>query len=130
MAHFVLEYSDNIDSDILDLQQLLATLHSCARNTGIFPLKGIRSRAYACRHYRIADGNPNHMFVHLAVLIGAGRRDEDKMLVAKTLFAVYEDHFAACFERRGVALSFELRELEPVLKFNRNNIQDFLEEQA
>ncbi len=130
MAHFVLEYSDNIDNHTLALEQLFIKLHSSARETGIFPLKGIRSRAFACHDYRIADGNPKHMFVHLSVLIGAGRSEEEKMLAAKAFFAVYEAHFAACFEQRGVAMSFELRELEPVLKFNKNNIQDFLEEQT
>lgn len=128
MAHFVLEYSSNITRDRLQLQQLFEKLHTAAKETGIFPYKGIRSRAYACQDYRIADGNPEHMFLHLSVLIGAGRTDAEKEQASKAFFAVYEAHFASCFETRGVAMSFEMRELEPVYKFNKNNIQDYLDE--
>lgn len=125
--HFVLEYSDNIDRDTLAPQALFAALHERALATGLFPLKGIRSRAYACRDYRLADGNPAHMFVHLTALIGSGRSEQEKEAAARALFEVYEGHFAPCFERRGVALSFEMKELEPVLKYNRNNIEQYLE---
>ena len=128
MAHFVLEYSNNIDSNILSLQPLFEKLHNCARDTGLFPYKGVRSRAYPCDHFRIADGNPNHIFVHLTVLVGSGRTVAEREVAAKAIFAVYEDHFASCFEERGVAMSFELKELEPVLKYNKNNIQDYLME--
>ena len=126
MAHFILEYSDNIDNDTLDLQTLFANLHQAAVDTGLFPFKGIRSRAYACHDYRMADGNPEHMFVHLTVLLGAGRSLEEREAAAKQFFQVYSDHFDACFNQRGVAMSFEMKELEPVLKYNRNNIQDYL----
>ena len=125
--HFVLEYSDNIAGDTLALQTLFAALHECAVGTGLFPLKGIRSRAYACHDFRMADGNPEHMFVHLTALIGSGRSPEEKSAAAQALYAVYEAHFAPSFSQRGVALSFEMKELEPVLKYNRNNIQDYLD---
>ena len=126
MAHFVLEYSDNIDSDTLGLQALFSKLHQSAADSGIFPLKGIRSRAYACGDFRMADGNPEHMFVHLSVLLGAGRSMAQREAMATEFFKILEAHFADSFDRRGVAMSFEMRELEPVLKYNRNNIQDYL----
>lgn len=126
MAHFVLEYSDNIDAASLALQRLFEQLHDCARDSGIFPYKGIRSRAYVSHDYRIADGNPNHMFVHLTVLVGAGRSVEERETVAKQFFAILQRHFSHCLEVRGVALSFELKELEPLLKYNLNNIQNYL----
>ncbi|MFZ1386744.1 MAG: 5-carboxymethyl-2-hydroxymuconate Delta-isomerase [Thiolinea sp.] len=126
MAHFVLEYSDNISAEILNLQTLFANLHQAAVETDLFPLKGIRSRAYACHDYRMADGNPEHIFVHLTVLLGAGRSLEERELAAKSFFKVLEAHFASCFESRGVAMSFEMKELEPVLKYNKNNLQDYL----
>ena len=126
MAHFVLEYSDNIDKDTLAVQTLFANLHQAALDTGLFPYKGIRSRAYASHDYRVADGNPDHIFVHLTVLLGAGRSLEERESAARLFFAVLEKHFASSFEQGGVALSFNMKELEPVLKFNKNNIQDFL----
>ncbi len=126
MAHFVLEYSDNIDKADLALQDLFTQLHQAADETGLFPLKGIRSRAYACHDYRMADGNPEHMFVHLEVKLGAGRTMEEREAAAQSFFAVLSEHFAGSFEQRGVAMSFEMKELEPVLKYNKNNIQDYL----
>ena len=68
------------------------------------------------------------MFVHLTVLMGAGRTQDEKEKAAKAFFSVYEAHFIQCFEQRGMAMSFELKELEPVFKYNKNNIQDYLEE--
>ncbi len=128
MAHFVLEYSDNISAETLALQSLFKKLHSSAVDTGLFPYKGIRSRAYACHDYRMADGQAEHMFVHLTVLLGAGRTIEERELAAKGFFSVLENHFAACFDQRGVAMSFEMKELEPVLKYNKNNIQDYIKD--
>jgi 5-carboxymethyl-2-hydroxymuconate isomerase len=130
MAHFVLEYSDNIEPAVLAVQSLFGKLHAAARDSGIFPYKGVRSRAYACHDYRMADGNPRHMFVHLSVLIGPGRTMEEKEDVARQFFTILREHFARCFEERGVAMSFEMRELEPVLKYNANNIQDHLKDDA
>ena len=77
-------------------------------------------------HYRMADGNPEHMFVHLSVLLGAGRSMEERESAAQAFFEVLQSHFADSFKQRGVAMSFEMKELEPVLKYNKNNIQDYL----
>lgn len=126
MAHFVLEYSNNIASDTLALQSLFEKLHQAAVDTGMFPLKGIRSRAYACEDYRIADGNPDHIFLHLSVLLGAGRNLREREVAAKMFFNVLCTHFSESINTRGVAISFEMKELEPVLKYNKNTIQEFL----
>ena len=126
MAHFVLEYSSNVDSEDLNLQGLFAKLHESAVNCGLFPLKGIRSRAYRAEDYRMADSNPQYVFVHLSVLGGAGRSLQERESAAKGFFAVFEAHFAQSFERGGVAMSFEMRELESLLKYIKNNIQDYL----
>ncbi|WP_022954589.1 5-carboxymethyl-2-hydroxymuconate isomerase [Leucothrix mucor] len=128
MAHFVLEYSENLGlkNDQDAIQQLFADLHTAAEDTGLFPLKGIRSRAYCCEQYRLADGNPELCFAHLEVKLGAGRSLEDRQQAAEQFFAVFTQHFDSAFASKGVALSFEMKELEPVLKFNKNNIQDYL----
>lgn len=126
MAHFVLEYSANLGLSDDIVQTLMGQLHTAAQQTGLFPLKGIRSRAYVCNQYRMADGNANHGFAHLEVKVGAGRPLVDRQAAAEQFFSVFTQFFDSHFEHRGMALSFELRELEPVLKFNKNNIQDYL----
>lgn len=126
MPHFVLEYSDNLDQNDESIQSLFEQLHEAARATELFPFKGLRSRGYCCSQHRMADGNPNHGFAHLEVKIGVGRSMEEKQKAADSFFAVFCDHFETQVQKRGMALSFELRELEPVLKFNKNNVADHL----
>ncbi|MEM6582289.1 MAG: 5-carboxymethyl-2-hydroxymuconate Delta-isomerase [Pseudomonadota bacterium] len=126
MAHFIVEYSSNMDEAEIALEGLLESLHEAALSTGLFPLKGIRSRAHKCDTYRIADGNPDHAFVHLSVLIGAGREIDDQTQAAETIFSAFQNHFETSFAQRALALSFEMRELSPTLKFNRNNIERYL----
>jgi 5-carboxymethyl-2-hydroxymuconate isomerase len=126
VAHFVLEYSSNLSVDDESIQALFKALHDAADETGLFPLKGIRSRAYVCEQYRMADGNPDHGFAHLEVKLGAGRSLEDRQTAADSFFKVFCEHFDVEVAKRGMALSFEMKELEPVLKFNKNNIQDYL----
>lgn len=126
MAHFVLEYSDNLDPAQLELQTLFAALHHSAVDSGVFPLKGVRSRAYCCDCYRLADGNPAHGFVHLQVLMGAGRDQATRERVARAFFDTLKTHVSDRCSGHGLALSFELKELEPVLKYNHNTIADYL----
>lgn len=126
MAHFVLEYSDNLGQDQQSIQDLFKALHQAAEDTKLFPLKGIRSRAYCCEQYHMADGNPEHGFAHLQVLLGAGRTMQEKQGAADLFFDVFTKHFSEHHDKHGMALSFEMKELEPVLKFNKNNIQDYL----
>ncbi len=126
MAHFVLEYSDNLEQDQDTIQGLFSALHQAAEDTKLFPLKGIRSRGYCCEQYRMADGNPQHGFAHLQFLLGAGRTMEERQGAADLFFEVFTKHFSGHYDKHGMALSFEMKELEPVLKFNKNNIQDYL----
>jgi len=39
---------------------------------------------------------------------------------------VLTEHFASSFEERGVAMSFEMTELEAITKYNKNNVGDYL----
>ena len=47
----------------LDFPGLLKALRASALATGVFPLGGIRVRAYQADHYLIADGHPANAFV-------------------------------------------------------------------
>jgi len=125
MAHFILEYSENIAGKSLDLDALFAQLIEEAVGTGIFPLAGIRCRAHKCEHFRVADGSADFGFVHLNVRIGSGRSEDDKARAAKVLFGVLSEHLSVIYDSQGLAISFELTEL-PAHKFNQNNLRDYL----
>ena len=58
MAHFIYEYSANLPSTLLDLQTLMAKMHATAARTGVFPQSGMRSRAFRCDEFYLADGDP------------------------------------------------------------------------
>lgn len=122
MAHFIYEYSANLPAEQLDLQGLMAKMHTAAAATGVFPLSGMRSRAIRCDDYRIGDGNPNYGFLNLSMKVGHGRDLETRMAMGRTLFELLIEHLQPVFASRGLAVSFEMRELEEHVKFNHRNI--------
>lgn len=126
MAHFILEYSSNLDSKNLALYILFEKLHQSAIDTTLFPLAGIRSRAHCCSDYRIADGNPDYAFVHLEVKLGAGRSDAEKSSAAEAFFNTLSQHLDATYQQQGLAISFEMNELPITLKYNKNNLREYL----
>ncbi len=126
MAHFILEYSANLGQQELDLNTLFEKLHQAAIDTQLLPLAGIRSRAHRCEHFRVADGNANHGFVHLQVKLGAGRSDAEKKAAAESFFEVLGTHLDPIYVRQGLAISFEMTELPPTLKYNKNNLRNYV----
>lgn len=126
MAHFILEYSANLDSEQLNLDVLFEKLHKAAVDTSLFPLAGIRSRAHRCENFRIADGDAKHGFVHLQVKLGAGRTEDEKSSAAKAFFEVLGKHLNPVYNQQGLAISFEMTELPVTLKYNKNNLRDYL----
>ena len=126
MAHFILEYSTNLSEESVNVQALFAKMIDTAMTTELFPLKGFRCRAYPCQHYRMADGNPDHGFVHLSMLVGPGRPLAERERASDLLFTELKLHFATEMKTRGLALSFELKELTETTRFNHNNIGEYL----
>jgi len=125
MPHFILEHSNNLKNEQLNVDTLFSDLIDTAVSTDIFPLAGIRCRAHECEHFRVADGTESFGFVHLNVRIGAGRTEEQKANSAELLFSVLTKHLASIYDSQGLAISFELTEL-PAHKFNQNNLRDYL----
>jgi 5-carboxymethyl-2-hydroxymuconate isomerase len=125
MPHFILEYSRNLEDD-LDLDALFRELRAVALETGIFPLAGIRFRAHACESYLVADGNPENAFVHLTLKLGHGRPLEVRRAAGEKLFEALTRALDGIFEKRPLAISFEMRELDPDLSFKKNNLHQRL----
>lgn len=126
MAHFILEYSANLDSEALALEQLFSKLHTTVAQSGVFPLAGMRSRAYCADHYYIANGDANHAFVHLNFKIGTGRSEQEKANAFELMKKVLLDHLDAIYQSRALAISAELNELPEKLRHNANNIREYL----
>ncbi|MFT6287823.1 MAG: 5-carboxymethyl-2-hydroxymuconate isomerase [Alcanivorax sp.] len=122
MAHFIYEYSANLPANVLDLAGLMEKMHQAASDSGVFPLAGIRSRAMRCDEFRIGDGNLNNGFLNLSIKLGRGRDLDTRMGIGQTLFDILTDHLQPLFDSQGLAVSFEMRELEEHVKFNKKNI--------
>jgi 5-carboxymethyl-2-hydroxymuconate isomerase len=129
MAHLFIEYSSNLRGQ-LDLQQLVDTLHAAALETGIFPIGGLRTRAYQSDCYRIADGDPANAFVHVNVRVGHGRDLATRRRACEQIFEAACGQLAACFERIPLGLSVEMQELDPQLSLKKNNLHEYVKRRA
>lgn len=121
MPHFIVEYSANLASK-LDFQPLFKALHEYVVSTGEFPMGGVRSRAIRCDDYRIADGREDFSMLNLTLKIGHGRSLELRQEVANTVFDILCEWMKPVTDNGYCQISFEMTELHPVLKFNKNNI--------
>jgi len=121
MPHFILEYSSNLHEK-LAFQTLFESLHKYLVSTQAFPLGGIRSRAIRCQDYRVADGREEFAFINLNLKIGPGRDMALKKEVSEQVFKIFCDWMEPITKEDYCQISFEMTELDPVLKFNKNNI--------
>lgn len=125
MPHFIVEYSGNLKSEI-NFDEFFQKVHTCLGNSGVFPLGGIRSRAICMEDYRIADAQHDYAFIHILLKVGSGRDESTRKQVCDELFEVIENYFATLQAKRLLAISFEMREVHPVLTYKKNNIHAFL----
>lgn len=129
MPHFIVEYSGNLH-DRLDFQALFKELHEYVVATGAFPIGGVRSRAIRCNDFRVADGREDFAFLNLNLKIGHGRDMALKKEVAERVFKILCDWMQPITDNSYVQISFEMTELDPVLKFNKNNIHPLFVDKA
>jgi len=125
MPHIVVEYSPGLQRR-LNIDELIAALHSAALQTGIFPIGGLRTRAYAPSHCLIADGHRDNAFVHISVKVGHGRDLETRARACETIFAAACAQLSSLYEHSPIAVSLEMQEIDPVLTFKKNNLHDYV----
>jgi 5-carboxymethyl-2-hydroxymuconate isomerase len=125
MAHFIVEYSANLEGEV-DVPALLRAMHAATVATGVFPLGGIRFRAVRCDDFLIADGASDNAFVHVICRMGHGRTLEVRREAGTKIFEAVCDFLAAVFAARPLGISFEIVEIDPELSFRKNNLHDYL----
>ena len=89
---------------------------------GPFRLAGDAAVLYAVTISGVADGREGLAFVNLNLKIGHGRDMALKQEVAGRVFAILCDWMKPITDASYCQISFELTELDPVLKFNKNNL--------
>jgi 5-carboxymethyl-2-hydroxymuconate isomerase len=125
LPHVVIEYSSNLEGR-LDFPGLLIALRDTALATGVFPIGGIRVRAYRADHYLIADGHPDNAFVHIVLRVGHGRDLDTRKRACDAIFATACDKLAALYERSPLGISLEMQEVDAVLTCKKNNLHEYV----
>jgi 5-carboxymethyl-2-hydroxymuconate isomerase len=125
LPHLVIEYSANVE-DQIGLDDLLDKLHAVALTTGVFPIGGLRVRAYRADAYRIADKSPDNGFVHVTAMIGHGRPLDVQQRAGEQLFAVLAEHLEPLYGRSPLAISLNVQEFHPLLNFKKNNLHEYV----
>ena len=126
MPHLMIDYSANVEPDV-DMGALCDTLRDVAASIDAFPLAGVKVRAVRVDHYAIADGNPEHGFIDISVRIRGGRDTETKQNAAQKLFDAANEFVADVMQRRSLALSLELRDIDAALSPKSGSIRKYLE---
>ena len=125
MPHLTIEYSANVEPAV-DMAAFCSTMRDAMVETGIFPLGGIRVRAFPCQTYVIADGDPSLCYLHMICRVGAGRDVPTRLAAAEHLYDAAEA-FLKPVMPGPFALSLDLDELHDTTSLKRfNSIHDHL----
>lgn len=124
MPHQIIEYSANLDAD-MDIDALVAAMHNMAVEIDALPIGGIRTRAARRDHYRISDSHPDNTFINVTLRI-APRPLEVKKDAGERLFQTLRDFIEPVFNKRPMALSLEIQEIEPETRWKHSNIREYL----
>ncbi len=130
MPHCILEYSANLEarSDFPALTKKIASTMLAQRHlvngelVPVFPIGGVRVRAYRTESYCIGDGSLEAGFVHAEMKIGAGRSSQTIKASGDAVFDTIKAHFAQEFAERGLALSMEINEFSEDGSWKHNNL--------
>lgn len=129
MPHITIEYSLNA-SFHHDIQKLVDVVHHAALEHGLPNLDALRTRAEAREHWRIADGDPNHAFIAIAIRVGPGRDDHTKTSFIEAILNAAEAHLARTPSPLAIAWSIELNEINPACRINRNHVRTRMKERS
>lgn len=127
MPHILIEYSANMSGQ-LDFPAFLAGLRDSALATGVFPIGGVRVRAYRADHYLVADGHPDNAFVHIMLRVGHGRDLTTRKRACDAIFAAACGQLASLYERIPLGISLEMQEIDAVLTCKKNNLHEYVKQ--
>lgn len=125
MPHFHVDYSGNLEN-IVDMSGLCECLRAAAADIDTFPTPGIRIRAVRVDHYAIADGNPAHGFIDISIRLRAGRSEDVKQDATRRIFEAANTYLAPAMARHSIALSLEMRDIDPELSPKTGTIRDHM----
>jgi 5-carboxymethyl-2-hydroxymuconate isomerase len=126
VPHFIVEYSGNLEQTV-DMSALCEAIRAKAATIETFPLAGIRVRAIRVDHYAIADGNPDHGFIDISIRLRGGRPAPVKAKATAQIFEAAKDFLTPAMATHSIALSLEMRDIDPDLSPKTGTIRDHME---
>lgn len=127
MAHIVIDFSPGLEHE-LDMAAFCNHMREAAVATGILPMPGVRVRAIRADFASIADGDPQHGYIDISLRLRGGRSAEAKKAATAHIFREAETFLSDLMAKRSLALSFEMRDIDPDLSPKTGTIRKFLEE--
>ena len=121
MPHITIAHSSNLESTT-SVRKLVDDLHRTVADSGLFEIPTIRTRALPHNVYRIADGNPENVFVHVIARIKAGRSVAERKKLGNTLLETARA--ALKNDARPLALGVEIHEIDPEMLFRHITIKE------
>ena len=117
MPHIILEFSANL-YELPSFSELFADIHQVLHQTGGIRLENCKSRTRIANHYFIADGNPNHAFIHLTIEFIKGRSAEIKQAIGQECLQLVKDYYQAQItERLQITVKIDDIELDTYFKY-------------
>lgn len=127
MPHVIIDYSANIE-DRVDIAGFCNALRLAAIETGALPLPGVRVRAVRADHVSIADGSATHGYIDISVRLRGGRDFETRQAATRHIFEAARAFLEPAMAKYSIALSFEMRDIDPDLSPKCGTIRDHLTE--
>ena len=125
MPHLTVDYSANMETR-MDMAEFCDVLRRAAIETGVLPLPGVRVRAIRADYVSIADGSPEHGYIDISVRLRGGRDLDTRKAATQLLFETAKAFLAPVLAKHSVALSMEMRDIDPELSPKCGTIRDHL----
>ena len=87
----------------------------------------IRVRAFAANHVSIADGDPQHGYIDISIRLRAGRDLDTRKRAAQAVFGAAQSFLAPAMQQHSIALSLEMRDIDPKLSPKCGTIRDHMQ---
>ena len=120
MPHIIIEHSANL-ADHHDIQALVDTVHDAVLAVSWVSGSALRTRAASRSHFRVADGDPSHIFVAVTVRIGPGRSTTVVQDFLQLIVDTVDNELSSV--PSAIALSTEIQFIDAAVRINRNQIR-------
>lgn len=121
MPHLIIQYSENLEK-ALDMPEFCDNLYQVMLSSGVFPLAGIRVRAFAAQHVVVADKLADNGFIDMVIRMGEGRTAEDRERVGEAIMSAAADSCEALMATPHFALSLEIVEISRQFSWKKNTM--------